>query len=1215
MTTLTTPTKVKWIFPDEQVDQTELDRLVKATGASRLTVEILYRRGFCTSEEIKRFLAPDQSQLHDPRLLPGVSQAIERVLAAQRSGEPVVVYGDYDCDGITSTYTMLQVLRALGIAADYYIPNRLDEGYGLNAEAVTKLAEKYSLMITVDSGITACREVELANSLGLDVIITDHHTPGEELPPALAVINPKIAESKYPFPELAGVGVAYKVAQALWEAAQPDLPVPLSPAVVMLGTVADIVPLVDENRIIVAQGLANLPATDNLGLKALIQEAGKNPAEVTAGQVAFNLAPRINAAGRLGQADLALQLLLCTDQTEAFRIARKLSQLNAKRQSIEEEILAEAVKAVEETWQPEDKAIVVAGEGWHSGVVGIVAARLVELYSRPSVVITLEGDEGHGSARSVPGVNIYDALSRCSHLLLGFGGHSGAAGLSIHREKVGELRQEFCRVVDEMISAEDLVPQLVIDAEATLEDITEQLVNEYAALEPFGYGNPKPVLAIRGLQLQEVRKVGHSNDHLKLTVAQGNTICDAIGFSLGAWADILDWYCGPVDLAFTPEINQWRGQKNIQLQLKDVRIPEEEISPVDRLFIDETAATTDPYASIGAAQEFYTKIVGVTFEDRQEVVSSLRSGQKLKLVREVDNPHDPNAIAVTTLDGKQVGYLRRGIAKHLAPLLDGETGYEATVSQVTGGGEGKSLGVNVFVRKEEDPEEYLRWLAGKDTRRRLTGLPDEELKTAISRAIIGEHSYHPKQAEALEALQRGANTLLIMGTGRGKSAVFQSMAAYKALRHRQATVIIYPLRALVNDQLRSMQAKLAPLGIRVLKATGSLTTREREELNTALHLGEADVLLATPEFVQRNLAQHPGLLSRLGLFVVDESHHIGRLNSQRSAYRSLDRLREQLGNPLTLAVTATADDQVAEAIIQALSIDTVIVDPHIRANLSVVDQRGLTEGAKFAYLLDLVKEGEKAIIYVNSREGATNLSRDLRRALRHLKDRIAFYHGGLTNSQRVMVEEMFAVGSLRTVVSTSAFGEGVDIPDIRHVLHYHLTFNFTDFNQQSGRAGRDGKPAAIHLLYNQEDVEINRFILRSKAPDRDVLAALYRALIRNADQEGRVSLTNAELAEVMQGLLKGAGEFFRPSPETVSAALGVLYELGLIDREKTGSSRVIYLAPRPEGKLDLNDSVRYNEGIVEKEVFEEFQKWALCASKEEILSLINKPIYPVHLER
>lgn len=1207
------PNNTKWILPE--TDQTTLTALAEAAGVSVLTAQILYQRGYQSPGAIQAFLAKDASQLHDPFLLPQVQAAVERILQARETGEKVVIYGDYDCDGVTSTFTLLTTLRSLGIATDYYIPNRLDEGYGLNAEAIVELAKKYSLLVTVDCGITACTEVELANQLGLDVIVTDHHTPKPELPAAHAVLNPKIPGGTYPFSELAGVGVAYKLAQALWKVGGipgSSFPVPLS--IVMLGTVADLVPLVDENRTLVALGLADLPRSANLGLQALIEQTRYNPAEITAGQVGFNLAPRINAAGRLGQADLALELLLTTDPGKAQSLAQQLTELNNHRQNIEAEILQQALEAVELTWHPEDKAIVVAGVGWHSGVVGIVASRLVEIYYRPVVVISLDGTEGHGSARSIPGLNIYTALTQCADCLQGFGGHSGAAGLTIVADKVDEFRERLCQVVDSMLTPEDLVPQVQIAATAEVSDLTEDFITELHNLEPFGIGNSKPVVAILGAEVEATRKVGREQEHLKLVVAQGPHTLDTIGFGLGAWNDILERYCGLVDIAGYPEINEWNGNRSIQMQTKDIRLPVDELTPIDQLFLNEVAVATDPYATIADAEEFYTKAVGVSFDGRQEIVAELEPGEKVTLTREPANLHDNNAIAIETQQGQQIGYLKREIAKHLAPLLDTEVNYQATVSQVTGGGTDQSFGVNLFLQKEPSPEDYLQWLEARNYRAELQQLSTENLIEAIRQKVIDGNSYHPKQKEALQTLVNGNNTLLIMGTGRGKSAVFQSMAAYLALAEKKSTLIIYPLRALVNDQYRSMQTKLGALGIRVYKATGSLNTREREELAMALHLGEAEVILATPEFVQCHLVQYPRLVENLGLFVVDESHHIGRVNSQRSAYRSLAQLRQALNCPLTLGVTATADDEVAAEISNALSINKVIIDPHIRTNLTVVDRRGLDEKAKFDYLVELIQGREKAIIYVNSREGATTLAQDLRKALRPFKDRIAFYHGGLANSQRVLVEELFREGELVAVVATSAFGEGVDIPDIRHVLHYHLTFNSTDFNQQSGRAGRDNQHSSVHLIYNKQDADINRFILKSKSPDREVLAALYRVLQGAAGPQGEINETNAELAELTTAYLNSATiERFRPSAETISAALGVFYELGLISREKAGKARVIYLNPPPKGKLDLTDSVRYNEGIIEREVFENFQNWAFTASEDEILALLNRPIYPTIL--
>jgi single-stranded-DNA-specific exonuclease len=366
----------------------------------------------------------------------------------------------------------------------------------------------------------------------------------------------------------------------------------------------------------------------------------------------------------------------------------------------------------------------------------------------------------------------------------------------------------------------------------------------------------------------------------------------------------------------------------------------------------------------------------------------------------------------------------------------------------------------------------------------------------------------------------------------------------------------------------------------------------------ALDLGEADFLLATPEYAELHLARHPELAGRLGLLVIDEAHHLAQPNSNRGAYRRLGRLREALGNPLTLAVTATADDATARRIREELSLPELVVDASVRENLRVKDARQTSDPEKLTYLTGLFRRGEKTVVYVNSRDQAVEVARRLRKAHLAEKDAIAFYHGGLTPTQRAMLEDLFREGGTRLMVATSAFGEGVDIPDIRHVVHYHLPFGDTDFNQQSGRAGRDGADAWIHLLYNDRDLDLNRLILKGKAPDREALRQVYLALSQVA-AAGDSDLTNADL-----------GELAKLSPDAVSTALGIFVELGLVERSREGSERRLRLAARPQNKLDLASSIRYNEGVQERAAFEAFQVMARTAPAQNLLAMINRPIVP-----
>lgn len=1184
-------------------------------GISKVVAQVLINRGITTIEEARAFLKPEFDLLNEPLLMKDMDKAVERIMLAVQKGEKIRVFGDYDVDGITSTTIMMRVFQQMNARADYYIPARLTEGYGLNDEAVKKAAaDGVSLIVTVDSGISALEEVSLARNLGIDVIITDHHEPPETIPGANAVINPKQIDCPYPFKELAGAGVAFKLALALIDAAQVKQPHDILD-LACLGTIADIVPLKGENRIIVKHGLKLLARTNSIGIRSLMNQCGLMGAALDAHQVAFQMAPKINAAGRLGDATICVKMLLSEDEREAVRLSAELCRLNDERQAVEAKIYKEAVEVIEaEGIQKRDKVIVLAREGWHLGVIGIVASKLVKDYYRPVILLCIDGDKAKGSARSIPAFNIYEAIKSADTYLEKYGGHSQAAGLTIPTENIFEFRKALNLHAAENLNEADLLPEVLVDTEIEFNLIDDTLFRQLQLLAPYGCENPGPTLACRSTTVLEHRTVGSTGAHLKMRVSQEHSLFDGIGFNLGKYQDLLN-SDNCFDIVFNLEKNEWKGRVTLQLNVQDIRItepqtticerPEETcVSFIDSLFKEAvTYLTDDFYRNIADKEEFYTKVAGVTFENRQEIVFRLNEGEKLLLLREPENSFDSNAIKVVNGKEKQIGYLNAKLAKHFAPLLDRGELYNAYVSQVTGGS-GKNYGVNIVIQKslKEGREELNLKLSA--IREELSSLPDEILLERIREALLGGNPYRPKQQEALTQLFDGHNTLAVFGTGRGKSAVFQSMAAYKAIRNGEFTVIIYPLRALVNDQFENMSVRLEKLGLRVFKGNGSISALERASLFESMEQGQIDILLTTPEFVTHHMKKLHNMGRKPGLFVVDESHHIG-MSSQahRPIYKRLGEIVSNLGNPVVLAVTATANNEVADEIIETLGIGKVVIDPHIRTNLQLVDKRDLTD--KNRYLKQVVGSGAKTIIYVNSRLQTVELAAMLRQELPQLNDKIVFYHAGLGTEQRNTIEKMFRTGEVTSVVSTSAFGEGIDIPDVKHVIVYHLNFNFTEFNQQCGRCGRDGQNAQIHLICTRRDAGINQFILESSSPDRPTLAQLYLILKDQSAKSNPVTLTNDELAN----LLKNAGVRFA-RPNLVSAGIGILEELSLLQREVMGRNRQIILSTAAEGKINLENSLRFLEGQHEMKVFKDFQEYFFDASSEELLNLINRPIYP-----
>ena len=546
----------------------ELER----AGLPPLCAAVLCARGVDTAPAASAFLAHGPDLLHDPFLLRDMEKAVERISRAIREQETLAVYGDYDVDGITATCLLTQFLRTLGGQVVSYIPDRTEEGYGLNNHAIDALARQgVTLIVTVDCGITAAQEVEYARALGVDVVITDHHQCKEVLPQAVAVVDPRRPDCSYPFPDLAGVGVALKLALALTAPAQRPQVLLDYGELAAIGTVADVMLLQGENRALVHLGLERLAACSRPGLQALLREAGCPRGQVpTTVTIGYGLAPRINAAGRMEQAGTALELLLTQDPQRGQELAQELCQLNRLRQAIELEIFQHCDQLLTHTPALSAPVIVLAGEGWHQGVIGIVASRLAEKYSCPAFMISLDGDKGKGSCRSFGGFNLFGALERCAPLLDSYGGHELAAGFSIRRDNIPAFRAALCQLVEEFAGHQPMESSLDVDCEIPhCSLLSTQDVESLSLLEPFGSGNPKPVFLLRSVCVLSHTDVGGGR-HLKLKLRRDGVVMDAIFFSANTAA------CGiengqRLDIAFTLQINQFRGNRTVQLQLCDLR--------------------------------------------------------------------------------------------------------------------------------------------------------------------------------------------------------------------------------------------------------------------------------------------------------------------------------------------------------------------------------------------------------------------------------------------------------------------------------------------------------------------------------------------------------------------------------------------------------------------------------------------------------------------
>ena len=562
---------------DTTPDPSSLQELVSALQVDHLTAHLLVQRSGADLTAARDFLEPRLQQLPDPFLIGEMEAAVNRLVAAIQGDETIAIHGDYDVDGISGTALLVEGLRALGAEVDYFIPLRLRDGYGLSADHLRQaFAAGARVAVSVDCGISAVDEAAVAHELGLDLIITDHHQPPVILPIACAIVNPHLPDSLYPDRDLAGVGVAFMLLIALrsrlrslgafTSRPEPDLRYSLD--LVALGTIADVVPLRGVNRILTRIGLGIINQGRRPGLKALAVAAGIR--QVTCGNVAFSLAPRLNAAGRLEDANLGVELLLSNDGVRATELAALLDGFNRERQGVEQQVLAEAIAQVE-AGKGGKFSIVLAGEGWHPGVIGIVASRLVERYHRPTVLIAVDGATGKGSARSIRGLHLYQTLQACTADLAGYGGHAFAAGLSIEAKRIDAFVAAFEQAAAAVLCADDLLPVLLYDGEVLIEDLSLPIFTDLQRLGPFGAGNPEPLLLLRNARAQQVTPCG--TGHLKFSIRQGGSSLPCIAFSYPPhWAEFLP---GEIDLLVTLQSNEWKDRVSLQLRVKDIRPAQE----------------------------------------------------------------------------------------------------------------------------------------------------------------------------------------------------------------------------------------------------------------------------------------------------------------------------------------------------------------------------------------------------------------------------------------------------------------------------------------------------------------------------------------------------------------------------------------------------------------------------------------------------------------
>ncbi len=550
-----------------EVDESKVKELAQKYNINEILAKILVNKNLTKKQDIDLFINPTRKDFHDPFFMPDMEIAVERILKAIDNKEKIMIYGDYDADGITSITVLKSYLEERGLEVSSYIPNRINEGYGLNKKAIEKIYnDGYRLMITVDCGITGAEEIDYANSLGIETIITDHHEPAEEIPKAVAVVDAKRKDNKYPFNQLAGVGVVLKLIQAISIKLNLEEKEYLKYLdIVCIGTISDIVPLVDENRVIAKLGLKLVAQTRNIGLRALLDIIGFK--KIDSGAVSFGIAPRINACGRMGNEQLALDLFLCKDYELARKLAIKLNEYNVERQSIEKKIFDEAVEKIEQN-EKDSSCIIIGNEGWHHGIIGIVASKVTEMYFKPSILVCFEDAVGKGSGRSIPGFDLHEALMNCLDYLDKFGGHEMAVGVTLKQENFDKFKVEL-ETYAKKCEIDKIVPIINIDSEVSLKSVNIENVKSLSLLEPYGEANKMPIFLFKNLKINSIRALSDGK-HLKLSLKDDGFMVDSIGFNMGQLSEeyLLD---DKVDIVGNLDINSFNGNESVQIIIKDIR--------------------------------------------------------------------------------------------------------------------------------------------------------------------------------------------------------------------------------------------------------------------------------------------------------------------------------------------------------------------------------------------------------------------------------------------------------------------------------------------------------------------------------------------------------------------------------------------------------------------------------------------------------------------
>lgn len=1099
-----------------------------------------------------------------------MDQAADRLARAARAGEPVAIYGDYDADGVTATAILARGLRAAGARVGFHIPDRLADGYGLHAQTVARLAsEGAALLVAVDCGTNARAAADAARAAGVDLVVLDHHEPVGQAASPVVLVNPKLSlrriESSQPA-EYCAAGLAYQAWRAVASLMGLDEERDDLLALAAIGTVADAVPLRGDNRILVAEGIGRLSRPVTPGIRALLEAAGTE-SPLGARDISHGIAPRINAAGRLADASAAVRLLVDDDPRECARIAAELNRLNQVRRDLCDRVAVEAIDQVEKEGVGGLPALVLAREGWHPGVIGIVASRLVELYHRPVVLIALGQGSGRGSARSIPGLHLVEALCEASAFLKAYGGHAMAAGLTVAEEEVGRFREAFVAAVGSRLTSEQLVPEVAVDAEILLDEVTLSLAREISRLAPFGQANPEPVFLTHDLQALSARTVG-GGGHLRLLVGDGLRTAEAIGFRLGGHAELLAFTRARLDLAYTIEEDRWAGRQSVQMVVAEIRTPgldpetvTSDAAPLlERLFERAGDYLTGEGRVIEEAPAFHTKVVGVTFEGRQSVLPEVDTGDRLLLRRAPANPRDPHAIEVCLPDGRQLGFLRASLAARLAPTMDTGTKYLATATALTGGGD-RAYGLNVRIQR--DPHLPARSKRGEEPGVRWP--PGPSLAERLSSVLLRGRAPSATQRAIVEAMLAGRSLVVRFGPGRGLTGAAAMAALALAVTGAGPVLVVLPRPSDVDAWGAALMPRLRDAGLRAACAHGLTPPSDASALRSALGSGEMDILLASERWAQREAPPASAVI-----VIVDRTSGEDRLKELYGTYQGRVRLVTGPATPELLGCAATV-----------MGVDLGDSEPAPRSNVRIVDRRGGTACDRM--VPDLHSARGKTLVLAGDPRAAVEMAQRIRGQAPGLADRLAYYHAGLPDALRRALEDLFLAGRITTMVCATQLSEVLVPQDVGRVLVCGLPRSLLAATESLACAGLSGQPAVVELGYGPGELDRAEVAVEAAFPSRETLLHCYHGIRNHAG--GRPWIIDGALERSLAALgVCGV---------TLASAIAVFLEVGLLTRGEDAEGGPRYSLAAPGERFDLKGSLRYLEGLAERQAWAGLKAWAL----------------------